>query len=253
MPRDSSKPAEADVMTSPVLAVGLGRGGGGKSTGLAELVWRAKSQGRDVIVADGDARSKTLSGLFPDAIRPASEEVEDVKEFITGLLDRILEENRSAVLDLGGGDRSLVEFGRDLKLVEFCENVGIQPLAIYFLGPDPEDLAHVVTLWQAGFFRPERSLLVFNEGIIRSGKTPVGAFDKTVSNADLEAMVTAGAKPIFMHRLAVMDAAKASGGGLYDAAAGKGSFGPTQRHMVLQWIKTFEAERKQLGVADWLP
>jgi MinD-like ATPase involved in chromosome partitioning or flagellar assembly len=54
-----------DTSPAPVLAVGLGRGFGGKSTGLAELVWRARNQGRSVIVADGDARSKTLAGIFP--------------------------------------------------------------------------------------------------------------------------------------------------------------------------------------------
>ena len=58
-----AKPSGADVpvLDRPreaalVLAVGLGRGFGGKSTGLSELVWRAQNQGRDVIVADGDAR-----------------------------------------------------------------------------------------------------------------------------------------------------------------------------------------------------
>jgi hypothetical protein len=35
-----------DTSPAPVLAVGLGRGFGGKSTGLAELVWRARNQGR---------------------------------------------------------------------------------------------------------------------------------------------------------------------------------------------------------------
>ena len=93
----------------PVLAVGLGRGFGGKSTGLSELVWRARDQGRDVIVADGDTRSRTLAGLFPEATSPATDELPDVKEWLSGILNRMVEERRSAVLDLGGGDRVLLE------------------------------------------------------------------------------------------------------------------------------------------------
>ena len=44
----------------------------GQSTVLAELVWRAEAQGRSVIVADGDVRSRTLTALFPDAMQPGS-------------------------------------------------------------------------------------------------------------------------------------------------------------------------------------
>ena len=105
---------------APVLAVGLGRGFGGKSTVLAELVWRARNQGRDPIVADGDTRSRTLAGLFPDATFPATEELADVKDWLSGMLNRMVKERRSAVLDLGGGDRVLLEYGRDLQLVDFC-------------------------------------------------------------------------------------------------------------------------------------
>ena len=41
--------SDQDAPSSLVLAVGLGRGFGGKFTGLAELVWRARSQGRGSI------------------------------------------------------------------------------------------------------------------------------------------------------------------------------------------------------------
>ena len=74
----------APLPAAPVLAVGLGRGFGGKSTGLSELVWRARNQGRDVIVADGDARSKTLASMFPDATCPCSEELPEDSESVSG-------------------------------------------------------------------------------------------------------------------------------------------------------------------------
>ena len=252
MPRDSVK-AAAEVETSPVLAVGLGRGGGGKSSGLAELAWRARAQGREVIVADGDARSKTLSGLFPDAIRPETEELEDVKTFLTGLLNWMVKTRQSAVLDLGGGDRSLVEFGRDLRLVEFCKRQGVEPVAFYFLGPDPEDLAHVVSLWRNGAFRPERAVLVLNEGVIRSGRTVAGAFAATMKNPDFLAIVEEGARPMLMNRLPVMDSIKSRQQSLYAAAAGMAGLDPVEEFQVADWVEDLEAKRVKIGVQGWLP
>jgi Mrp family chromosome partitioning ATPase len=60
------------VAADPVLLVGLGRGRVGKSTVLRFAIERARNAGRDVIVADGDMRNPTLSGVFPDARRPHS-------------------------------------------------------------------------------------------------------------------------------------------------------------------------------------
>lgn len=241
---------------APVLAVGLGRGFGGKSTGLSELVWRARNQGRDVIVADGDARSKTLASIFPEAKFPATEELPDVKEWLSGILNRMVEEQRSAVLDLGGGDRVLQEYGRDLLLVEFCEEYGIEPLALYFLGPEEEDLKHVLSIWEAGYFRPKRSFLVMNEGVIREGKTMAGAFDQTLNDPGLARMIEAGAVPIMMKRLACMDLVRKSGIGFYSAATGgKGATGkpldPTYAFMVKKWLRDLEGER--MAQAGWLP
>src|SRR3954453_18635242 len=113
-----TKAAEQASAAAPVLAVGLGRGFGGKSTGLSELVWRARNQGRQVIVADGDMRSSTLANTFSDAsvTRPARDTLADKKEGRTGLFNRMLLEGVSAVVDLGGGEQVLQEYGFDLNI-----------------------------------------------------------------------------------------------------------------------------------------
>lgn len=257
MPRDGVKATA--VETAPVLAVGLGRGFGGKSTSLAELVWRAKSAGRSVIVADGDARSKTLAGLFPgEATVPPSEELPDVKLWLTGLLNRMVKENTSAVLDLGGGDRVLQEYGRDLRLVDFCARRGIEPVALYFLGPEAEDLRHVLAIWEAGYFRPQRTLLVMNEGVIRDGRTVAGAFERTLADPGLAEMVKAGAKPIVMTRLACMDLVRQSGTGFYAAAGGDAGpdgtpLDPVEAFMLEDWLADLEGKRTKAGASAWLP
>ncbi|KJB91250.1 hypothetical protein N826_31475 [Skermanella aerolata KACC 11604] len=247
---------DGEMAPAPVLAVGLGRGFGGKSTGLSELVWRARDQGRDVIVADGDARSRTLAGMFPEAVSPATDELPDVKEWLSGILNRMVEERRSAVLDLGGGDRVLQEYGRDLLLVEFCGEYGIEPLALYFLGPEEEDLKHVLSIWEAGYYRPKRTFLVMNEGVIREGRTMAGAFGPTLGDPGVAGMIAAGAVPVLMKRLACMDQVRKSGLGFYGAAAGaKGVSGkpldPTYAFMVRKWLRDLESER--VAQAGWLP
>jgi hypothetical protein len=244
-----------DTSPAPVLAVGLGRGFGGKSTGLAELVWRARNQGRSVIVADGDARSKTLAGIFPDATFPPTEELPDIKAWLNTMLNSMVKEKRSAVLDLGGGDRVLMEYGRDLRLVEFCSRRGIEPLALYFLGPEEEDLKHVLAIWEAGYFRPKRTLLVLNEGVIREGRTVAGAFEKTLAHPGFEKMVQAGAVPILMQRLACMDLVKTNGAGFYAAASGEGDkpLDPVEEFQVQDWIEDLEGKRQKAGAVAWLP
>ncbi|MGG5810558.1 hypothetical protein [Falsiroseomonas sp. CW058] len=247
--------AAGDPGAQVVLAVGLGRGFGGKSTGLAELVWRARNAGREVIVADGDPRSRTLAGMFEGATYPPTEELPDVKAWLTGVLNRMVRERRSAVLDLGGGDRVLQEYGRDLRLVEFCARRGIQPLALYFLGPEEEDLRHVLSIWDARYFRPERALLVLNEGVIREGRTVAGAFERTHQHPDFERMVAEGAVPVLMQRLACMDLLRQRGLGLYAAAAGDGDapLDPVEQFMVEDWLADLEKRRTDLGAAGWLP
>jgi hypothetical protein len=259
MPKDDAKAAvrldgllETSALTPPVLAVGLGRGSSGKSTVLAEMIWRAQAQGRQPIVADGDARSKTLSGLFTDATAPASEEIADVKAWLTGLLNRAVKDQRSIVLDLGGGDRTLLEYGRDLRLVEFCTRRGIQPLGVYVLGPEAEDLSHIVTIWDAGYFRPQRCLLLLNEGTIREGRTVAGAFERTMHDPGFLRMVEGGAQPILLRRLACMDVVKAVRGGFYEAASGE-SLDPVEAYMVEDWLADLEGKRRATDAAAWLP
>lgn len=243
---------ETETASRPVLVVGLGRGGSGKSTMLAEQVWRARSQGRDVIVADGDPRSKTLLGMFPDAMTPISEEMPDIKAFLAELLNRMVKENRSGVLDMGGGDRALLDFGRDLRLVEFCLRKGIDPLALYCLGPDREDLEHVMAIYDGGYFRPERALLIFNEGVIRSGKTVSGAFEPSMSDPRMAEMAKNGAKPILLHGLASMAQVKAAQGGFY-AELASGALDPVEEFMLEDWLVDYEAKRVKAGVVGWLP
>ncbi len=247
-----AKAAEAETAK---LAIGLGRGSSGKSTLLREMIDRAINQGRPPIVADGDARSKTLSAIFPDAMTPPTEELPDNKAWLTSVLNRMAREKRSVVLDLGGGDRLLLEYGRDLQIIPFCERRGIEPVAIYVLGPEPEDLSHCLTIWDAGYFRPKRCILVLNEGAIKQGATVSGAFERTMADAGFQRMVAEGAKPFLLNRLAAIDEVKRLGVGFYAAADFSGDvvIDPVEQDMVFAWLADIEAKRAKAGVIGWLP
>ncbi len=255
MPRDGTK-VEAEVAAvpvhAPVLVIGFGRGANGKSTGLAEMAWRAEAAGRPVLVADGDHhRSKTLSDLFPEAsTHPASTEPNEVKRWLNDVLNRMVRERTSVVLDLGTENRVLQEYCRDLRLVEFCARRGFGALAAYFLGPEPEDLRHVLAVWEGGYFRPKNALLVMNEGVVRGARTVAGAFDGTLADSRLGEMLAAGVRPVFMSRLACIETARAAGLGFYRAAD---KLDPVEGFMCEDWTAALEAEREKVGASAWLP
>src|SRR5438270_10847785 len=93
------------------LLIRAGRGRTGGSTGLDHAVQRARYHGRRVKPLDGDLRSRTLSSLYPakdekgrpiedGATSPATDELPDIKAWLSAEFDSMVEERVSRVLDL---------------------------------------------------------------------------------------------------------------------------------------------------------
>lgn len=254
---------------SPVLAIRRGRGRLGGSLLLDLLIQRARHAGRRVRPLDGDLRSRTLATLYPvldaknqpvrDGVScPASEELPDMKAWMLNQLDDMAEHRVSRALDLGGGERVIPEFVRDLSLTSYCRDLGITLLSIYMLGPDVEDFRHVIELVRSGDMQAERTLLVMNEGVIRQGQTATGAFDTIMDHPDMRALIEDGASSVFLKRLSCMPLVRESGQGFYDMADGKPDAKgmrprPTMQHMVKSWLAQNEAEHETVGTAGWLP
>ena len=257
------------AVTNPVLAIRSGRGRLGGSLFLDLLIQRARHAGRRVRPLDGDLRSRTLAMLYPavdaknqpvqdGASSPKSEELPDMKEWMLEQLDEMAESRVSRVLDLGGGERVIPEFVRDLSLTTYCRDLGITLLSIYMLGPDVEDFRHVTELVRSGDMDAERTLLVMNEGVIRQGQTAVGAFDTILRHPDMQVLMENGASSIFLKRLSCMPLVRESGRGFYDMAEGKPDAKgvkprPTMQHMVKAWLEQNEAEHTAAGTVGWLP
>ncbi len=218
---------------------------------------------------DGDLRSRTLSTLYPaqaadgsliqdGASVPRSEETADYKQWLIPEFEQMVVEGVSRVIDLGGGERVMQEFVRVFPLSSYCEDFGVALLPIFFLGPDIEDLSHVVQIMRTGALRSSRILLVMNEGVIRSGETSEGAFDPIVAHPDFEALMRDGAKSVFLRKLHCLDLLRARRFGFYDAAYGRPDpngekAGPALQFMTKIWLEDHEGEHQTIGSAGWLP
>jgi hypothetical protein len=256
-------PAQTTKERDLVLCMRHGRGRLGGSTLLDLLIQLGRAAGRSVLVGDGDRGNPTLSALYPPgsaggATRPKSDEVPDVKDWITDCVGDGMKHSASVVIDLGGGDRVMQEYGHDLALVEFCEALGAHPLGLFFAGPELDDFEHVLAVWRAGYFRPTRSILVLNEHLVPQGRTPQGAFNRIMEQDGYKEMTDAGVRPIFLPRLPCMEEMRSAGLGFADAASGrpglKGTpLGPVRQFMVKQWVGKIQAELKRIKALEWLP
>ena len=257
------------VARRPVLAQRKGRGRLGGSRFLDLLVQRARAANRRVKVLDGDLRSRTLAEIYPavdtngkpvrdGASAPKSEELPDMKTWLFEQLDEMVEDRVSRVLDLGGGDRVMQEFVRELPMATYCEEMGIDLVSLYMLGPDPEDFRHVREVIKAEGGDTTKIVLVLNEGVIRVGQSVVGVFDPLLLHPDMSALIGDGARVVMFRRLSCMDTVQASGQSYYDIVRGMPGRGgqkqrPTTQHMVRIWLERFEAEFVENGVGEWLP
>lgn len=251
------------------LLIRAGRGRTGGSTGLDLAIQRARHLGRRVKPLDGDLRSRTLSTLYPakdetgepiedGSSAPESDELPDIKKWLAGEFDEMVEQGVSRVLDLSGGDRVMQEFVRDLALADFCADFGITPTVALFLGPDIEDFRHAAELLRSKEFPSKRTILVLNEGVIRHGQTSSGAFEPIMKLSEFATLVREGVRPVFLRRLTCMSVLRERGLGFYEAATGKPDAkgvkaSPTLAHMTKTWLRTFEEEFEKARVADWLP
>lgn len=251
------------------LLVRWGRGRSGGSTGCDVVVQRARYSGRRVKPLDGDLRTRTLSALYPSqdeqgqpieggASAPKSDDLADIKEWMSDELDEMVRTGISRVLDLSGGDRVLQEYVRDLELEQYCEDHKVGLTLAVFLGPDMDDFRHATQLLSSGEFKCGRTLLVLNEGVVRMGQTTAGVFDPIMSQPEFKSLIRQGARSLFMRRLTCMARVRERGLRFYDLLdSSPGSLGssvsPTLQHMTRTWLLNFERGIEESGVADWLP
>jgi hypothetical protein len=241
----------AEPEEGPVLLVARGRGRVGKTLLLSTVTDRARDQGRDPLIGDWDLLNASLSARYPEAIRPKGENPEDMRHGLDNLLNRMAEERRSVVLDLGGGDQALEAYARDLDLIEFCAEAGVRPVALYVLGPHEDDLRHVAAIEATGLFRPPRTIVAMNEHL--AGSNPARAFEPTRKSDAVKALKERGARLAFVPTLTSVRVVSEAGVSFYAAPGRDSPLSMVDRQRVKGWLRALEGEAGFGPVLDWLP
>ena len=266
----SELPVETTIETpqgtekQPVLAIALGRGRTGKSTVLDLMTQLARGEGRKVTVVDADVRGRTLSGFYPPgteggALTPPSAHPGDMKEWLGDVIEEIGRDRGSVVLDLGGSGRVLQEMGREADMIRFSRKCQLEPLAVFLCGPDAGDLEHVMSIWEAGYFRPERSVLLLNQHLAPSYVTRNDAFAPIAARPELRAMIEQGLRVTTLPTLTLLSKVHELGLGILQAEAGERSDNVNtplslfDRARISSWSRGVRDSLQSIKAAEWLP
>jgi hypothetical protein len=237
----------------------IGRGGTGKTWLARWMGWRMAEAGRSAVIAALDPGNRSLATWFSDVQQPETADAAQTLRFLVSGIEHLTKERRSAIIDLGGGDlslRSLVDIAPNF--MQPMIDAGVEPIACYCLGPDPEDLVSLGSLEDAGF-NPRATLLVLNEGGV-DNQTREEAFARVLRHSDFQSAVARGAIPVWMPKLEKYVASEVNGkhltfgqarDGLVPEGAKFSPIGGLNRSMVGRWLERMEQEFR--SVASWMP
>ena len=245
------------------LVIRQGRGRLGGSTLLEYIAMRARRGNRHVIVGDGDVDHASLSQIYRPgteggAVQPPSALPADLHRWVTDLMGRAVDEQSSLILDLGGGEAILRDYGQNTSLVEFCDEVGMQSVGLFMCGGDPADFDHIVGIWDSGHFRPRWSVMVLNEHLAPPGLTAAGGFGFIMERPEWARLSREGMLTLMLPRLVAMPDMRNAGLSYFDAIEGKPGrdgrpLGPMLRFQIRKWVELLEGNLRAIGAEEWLP
>ncbi len=250
-----------------VMHVLLGRGRTGKTTWARWAVERARSAGREVIVADGDRNNGTLGSFYPDAGAPVASDDVTVTAWIEELTEGLISSRSQLILDMGGGDRSFATVAERHGFNDVLPAEGVDPVAWYFLAGGRDDCETMVFMEKVGF-APARTVIVFNEGLAPAVPAGQDAFAAAMKDKEVRKVLGRGAKLLRMPAvpLATMVTADDLFIGIREAANGgvpKGEDGLPhpdakplnlwRRNELRRWLTTMEERHTEAGILEWLP
>lgn len=283
--KDFATETEGDVLAEQdrgSVHVLLGRGRTGKTTWARWAVERARADGREVAVADGDRNNSTLSSFYPSEVsRPAAADNATMTKWLEGLMESAIETRKPLLLDMGGGDRSFAMVSERYDFTQVLPENGVDLTAWYFVAGGRDD-GETLVLMEQGGFRPSRRVLVLNEGLASSsheGEDPYLAMRRAVEQGDdpfaeilrepdVRRCLDGGVKLLRMPPapLASMKAADNLFIAIQDAAKGRVPNGedglphPDVRPLNLwrrsdlnKWLGRMEEQHNGAGVLEWLP
>ncbi len=251
---DDVKPQQGmDLADKPKLIFVIGRGKTGKTTFLRWVAETALDRNQPFLMADIDPTNASFSSYFPDVSRPSGHDPVEVRSWVQRFIGYAVENKTTALIDLGGGDTALRSLLSEMpSLLAEVEAAGLAVVAYYMCGPQPDDLAPVVTLASHGF-APKARALIFNEGVSDAGLPRQQAFAEIQAHPVVQDEVKAGSLVLWMPRLFAAAAVENSRAGFAQARDGDASrpINMFDRARVKSWLTTMD--QRFSGVASWMP
>jgi hypothetical protein len=260
-PEPGERVTATNTARQPVLIIAVGRQRVGKTTILNVLIEVFRSLGADVEIWNADLhnRTHTLSLFHTDALQPPDEtSLEDQKRWIEERVREMVTHRRDAILDVGGGMTGLNALIEEMRLVEMLERLGIRLVLMYLLGNERADLDYLERLAADGMFLPKATLLVFNAGLLTSGRSAKTAFNELMDHRVVHKALDAGAEIVQMPALSCMAAVTDRGLSFADFAAGKQAAGHADtsffdQERVWLWLKRDIPNLFLRIPPEWLP
>lgn len=250
---DVEVPQGMDLSGQRKIIFVVGRGKTGKTTLLRWMAEKALGGERDFLMADIDPTNASFSSYFPDVSRPAGYDPVVVRSWLLRFINYAVEQNRTAIIDLGGGDTALRSLLEEMPTIfAEIEAAGLAPVAFYMCGPQPDDLAPIVTLSSHGF-TPAARAIVFNEGVGEAGQARAHEFAEVCSHPIVKKELSQNALALWMPRLFAAGAVENRRSTFADARDGKTevALNMFDRTRVRAWLEAMG--RRFAGVTTWMP
>ena len=254
-------PPTAAAGRKPVLVIAVGRQRVGKTTMLNVMIEVLRALGAEIEIWNADLhnRTHTLLLFHTDALQPSSgTSMEDQKRWIEERVREMVVHRRDTLLDVGGGLTALNMLIEELRLVEMLERRGIRVVLMYVLGNERADLDYLERFAENGMFMPKATLIVFNAGLLTSGRSAKTAFNALMEHPIVLKAIDAGAAIVQMPALSCMAAVTDRGQSFTDFAAGKAADGHPEssffdQERVWLWLNR-EIPKFLLEIPpEWLP
>jgi hypothetical protein len=225
----------------------IGRGRTGKTT-LARWAYEVLAErGGSAIIAAADPTNRALVNYLDEVAQPPSTDPLEVRDWLLALLQHAMSEKLSVMVDMGGGDTSLLELLKVLpNLATLMTEGGVEPVAIHAIGTDPHDL-HPLAITEEMGFQPKATALVLNEVYARGGQRH--RFDEVTTHPVYHTAVNRGAVPVWMPAL-IEEVARycaRDGGRFLDLPRSKPFFAQALKN----WLGAMSAEFSP--IAAWWP
>ncbi|MBS0984258.1 ArsA-related P-loop ATPase [Gluconobacter cerinus] len=255
-----SKRNGIDLTGKPKAIFLIGPGGTGKTTFARWAAVKMSEAGREALLVAMDPQNRSLVTWFDGVEQPPTTDGAQSSRWMRETLAYQMEDKLTALYDLGGGNTAFsltVEAMPDL--VGALQSEGVEPVALYFVGPRPDDLAVMGQIEALGF-QPSATAVILNEGRVDSTMTATEAFGRTLRNSVMKNALTRGVIPVFMPRLEQEVAAEIEGKRLTFSEARDGKtrtgssvapLGPFERSMTRRWLD--KMDQQFAPIASWLP